>query len=333
MNKLFKHLSQFITLAIISISAFGYTPTVESLFRNGNNVEVGTNTLAASMYITRLLREDESELTEGPPRKTAYKFVIGNENEDRPRLVQLDYRNGVISNETMNRIHVKNLFSLKKLGLSNEQEESKVFYSLISSLLLNKSDMMMNFLTEIEPSLKKNKELIDKDHLSLLNNYRWYLKKKNEDENSEELVNPLKPENEEKMELVKKTLERSLLLKSPSVKRVLERDEFFWDIQTDKIFARFENKTHQLKKLTITTMKGKIEIDLHHYVIFGGGIEFPEIIYFKDLAGQTFEIKMSKISHFKDNANNFDNRIKRYEKALSNTANNIEEIVKPPFVM
>jgi hypothetical protein len=329
MNKLFAILCLF----IFTNDVFAYIPTVESLFRNGNNVDIGTNTVAATFYITRLRKEDESESPERDSSKTAFKLVIGNENEERPRLVQLDFRNGLVSDETMNRIHLKSNFAIPNLGLNSEQDEAKIFYSIISSLVLNKSKMIMEYLTAIDPSLRKNKQLIDKEQLGLLNSYRRYLKKKNNEENSEELKNPLKPELEEQKEYVKKTMSRSMLNETSTLKRVLKNGKFYLELNSEKIYANFSNKNHQLKKLVINTPKGKIELDFHHYILFGGGLEFPEIIYFKDLTGQTYEIKMTKMSQFKDNTANFYKRIKRYEKTIEASQNNIEEVIKPPFIL
>ena len=330
MNKLFALFSLF----IFTSNSFAYIPSVESLFRNGNNIDIGNNTVTASFYVKRMNKEGESELVDGPPIKTAFKFVIGNENEEKPKLVQLDFRNGVISNETMNRVHFKPNFSLKNLAINEEQDETKIFYSIISSLVLNNSKMMMSYLRDIEPSIQQNKELIDTEQLNLLNSYRTYLKEKNTaEEDSEEIVNPLKPETDERKEYVKSAMSRSMLNETPSLKRVFKEGKFFWEINSENIYARFTNSNHQLKKLVIKTPRGKIEVDLHHYILFGSGLEFPEIIYFKDLSGQMFEIKMTKMSQFKDNSASFFKRIKRYEKIIKESQNNIEEVIKPPFIL
>jgi hypothetical protein len=329
MNKLFALFSLF----IFSSNTFAYIPTVESLFRNGNNADIGNNTVVASFYITRMNKEGVGELTDGPPVKTAFKLVIGNDNEEKPKLVQLDFRNGVISDDTMNRIFFKQNFALNNLGLSEEQDEKKLFYSLISSLVLNKSKMMMNYIKTIDPNIQKNKELIDRDQLNLLNSYRSYLTKKNNEENIQEIENPLKPQADERKEYIKTTMSRSMLNETPMLKRVYKDGKFFWEINSEKIYAKFTNSDHQLKRLVITTANGKIELDLHHYILFGGGLEFPEIIYFKDLTGQMYEIKMMKMSQFKDNSASFFKRIKRYEQTIKESQNNSEEVIKPPFVM
>lgn len=330
MNKLIKPITLFILT--ISFNTLAYVPSVESLFRNGNNEEIGNNTVVANFEVNRKLKEETASVIKDQPLKSAYKILIGNENEDRPRFIQLDYRDGILSDETLNKVNYRNTFSLKGLSLNSEQDEVKLFYSIMGSLLTNNSSLMMEFLDEINSKIKRNKSLINQEQLSLLNSYRYYLKEKKEDENSDE-NNPLKPTAEEQRKKVKELLNRGFLVESPFVKRVFENNKFYWDVTNDKIMARFDSETHQLKRLAIATVKGKIEIDCHNYILFGGGLEFPETIYFKDYSGQLFEVKMKKIISFKDNTSSFNKRLSDYEKEARQSDNKVQALIKPPFIL
>ena len=45
-----------LALTLISIQSFASTPTIDSLLRNGNNPEIGNNTLIANLKIQQITR-------------------------------------------------------------------------------------------------------------------------------------------------------------------------------------------------------------------------------------------------------------------------------------
>ena len=91
----------FIILTFINTS-YGYTPSVESLFRNSSNQEIGTNTIVGIIDIEKVVKEEASELVEDISYKSSIKILFGNENPDRPKFTQVDYKDGIITESTMN---------------------------------------------------------------------------------------------------------------------------------------------------------------------------------------------------------------------------------------
>lgn len=331
MNKSYYLLLTFILTYSQLVAA--YIPTVESLFRNGNNADIGNQTVVAEFSVERKVTEENASLLKDIPLKTAYKVLIGNENEDRPRFIQIDYRSGVIADETMNKVNYRNVFSLRAMGLNSEQKEAKIFYSLISSLLNNNSTLLMDFLESEKSVIRKNNELVDKEQLALLNSYRYYLKEKKDESKQDSIPNPLKPESDDLRAKVKDILKRGFLTGSPYIKRSFIKSKFYWEVTTPKLFARFDNDTHQLKKFIWTGDEGKFEVDLHNYILFKGNTEFPEVIYIRDFQGYSYEIKMSKIISFKDNSSSFNARLDRYQDTVRENSNKVEEIIKPAFIL
>ena len=149
----------------------------------------------------------------------------------------------------------------------------------------------------------------------------------------EELQNPLKPDSEEGKLNVKEALRSTFLINDGLVKRVREKNKFYWDLVSPFVYARFDGENHKLKKVVLTTEQGKIEIDCYNYILFNGKLEFPEIIYFKDLSGQMYEIKMSKMYSIKDAPGAFNKRLRNYEKTLNKNPEKNSEIIKPSFML
>lgn len=319
---------------IFSFNSFAYVPTIESLLRNGGNQDVGNNTAVGILNITRTLADDESELTETTPRKNAIKILFGNEDNERMKFIQIDYRDGIVSDSTMNKIHYKNLLSLEKLGvLETNQFEAAVFYSLMTSLLSNNSSLFMELFAAVDQTIQRNKSLVNKEQQALLRQYKYFLIKSSEDNSDENLTNPLRPESPEARDKVKEIMRSTYLINDGIVKRVREKNNFYWDLTTPFVYARFDGETHKLKKFVLTTAQGKIEVDCYNYILFGSKVEFPEIIYFKDLSGQMYELQMSKIYLIKDAPGAFNKRLNNYKKTLNKSDDRGSEIIKPAFLL
>ena len=62
-------------------------------------------------------------------------------------------------------------------------------------------------------------------------------------------------------------------------------------------------------------------------------MEFPEVIYFKGLSGNMYEIKMTQNYVIKDNPSSFSRRLKNYEKKLNENKDRDSEIIKPFFLI
>jgi hypothetical protein len=330
-------MNKFIILVVFAFmqgNTWGYIPTAESLFRNGNNVDIGTNTIVGIMNIDKINVLPTSELTNERISRNAIKVIIGHDEINKQKLIQVDYRDGIVADTTINRIHNYQNFNLSSMGLlASNRVEAAIFYSLLSSLLTNNSTHMIDLLKAIDGDFRDNRDLINKDQENLLRQYRYYLSRLSKDEDNSDLSNPLEPESEEAREKVKTIMNTSFLINNGQVKRIYEKNKFYWDISTEKIYARFDGENHRLRRLVISMGEDKIEVDCYHYIIMGGGIEFPETIYYKDLSGQMYEIKMTKLMSIQDNQQSFTKRLQNYNKSLNELKNTNLELIKPQFVL
>jgi hypothetical protein len=152
---------KIITLILLfSVNSFAYVPTIESLLRNGGNKDVGNNTAVGILNITRVTEDSKSELSENAPRKNAIKVLFGNDDTDRMRFIQLDYRDGIVSDSTMNKVHYQGALSLEKLGVFETNEvEAAVFYALMTSLITNNSKLFMELFASVDQTIQSNKKV------------------------------------------------------------------------------------------------------------------------------------------------------------------------------
>jgi hypothetical protein len=318
-----------IFILALSTNIFAYTPTLDSLLRNGNNSEIGNNSVVANLYIKEI---KEGVIDKELINNSVVKFVVFNENEDRPKLLQVDYAGGKVSSNLVIDYKVRDFSRLSKIANNNEKIETQVFYSLMSSLLNNNSRHFLELFTKNNIEVKRNVELLNTDKVSLLGKYRNYLKTlKESDDIPVDLENPLKPTELEDKEKVAEILKQSFLKKDILVKRIKEHNEFYWVVESENLYLKFD-KDHRLKMLRLITDMGNIEVICGRFVILGSQLEFPEFIWFKGLSGRKFEITVRSLKFFKDSKENHNKRLKKYNK-LKEENNISENENKPSFLL
>ena len=66
------------------------------------------------------------------------------------------------------------------------------------------------------------------------------------------------------------------------VKRVKEGQEFYWELKTDRVFARFSHDDHKLLELEVKTEQGILSAKCFNYILYGKEMQFPEMILLSD---------------------------------------------------
>lgn len=319
-------------LIIMSFEVGAYSPTLESLFRNANNVDIGNNTVMASLIITELDPETNKPLSseDNVAKKAAVKFVIFNEKEDRPTLTQVEYKDSSFNYGALSDVSERSFKRLSSLIRNKEMIEAKSFYSVMAMLLNNDGSFMIDFIKGFQPKAQKNQELINTRKVRLLGEYKRYLQNiKNESPSPP--VNPLEPESDEKKARVKEIMSEGFLNKDPLIKRVKKNDHFAWVVQEDNLSLNFDNE-HRIKDFSLKTRLGKIQYVFGKFLVFGQSFEFPEFIWFSDLQGRKYEIKASQIKIFSDNSSYLERRNKKYLEAKEKN-NFTTPAYKPIFLL
>ena len=166
---------------IVSILCFqqvlGYSPSLESLLRNSNNVDIGNNTVMASLVITELDPETNNPLSTDDKiaHKSAVKFVIFNENEDRPTITQVEYKDTSFNYGALYDVNERSFSRLSSLIRNSEMVDAKSFYSVMAMLLNNDGSFLIDFIKSYEPKAQKNSELVNSRKVKLLSEYKRYL--------------------------------------------------------------------------------------------------------------------------------------------------------------
>lgn len=299
----------------LSNTLFAYTPSLESLLRNGSNIDIGKNTVYANLIIRQLDPENGKTIVEGEEvRKEVIKILIFNEYENYPKLCQVNYKGGVLNNNSLLNWNQLEISALNGRFANVENSSAELFYGVMTYLLNNESKVLFNFLKKYGNNVNDNSSLVNKEKLRLLSSYKFFVSKVG-DEESSELKNPLNPENDELKERVEEIMARPFLDKDSIVKRVRENDQFYWVVNDSHFHLKFDNE-HQIRNLKVQTNIGEYKMVFGAYSEFGAGLKFPEFIWFYDVNGNKYEVKASKYTMFQDSDTAHRNRLKRYTKHM-----------------
>ncbi len=322
-------------LLIQSTVLLAYSPSLDSLLRNGNNADIGNNTVQANLVISEIDASTKEEVRDemGILYKHSIKLLIVNEGELQPTLTQINYKGGIFANDALVGYTNTRMTDLKIFSEENENIDAELFYSLLGMVMNNDSKLLLKMFKKINSNIKKNEDLVNTDKFVLLNNYKNYLIaiKAEEVKEETELVNPLKPTTDEEKEKVKVLKSQSFLKHDPAVKRVKVEDEFFWIVDDKNIYLKFD-RNHHLREMKMTTELGEIELLLGKFVVYSAQLQFPEFIILKDLAGKVYKITASKLTMFSDTSESHSKRLQRYNK-LSIQNKITEPQIKPSFVL
>lgn len=311
---------------IFSFQAFAYIPTLESLLRNGNNVDIANNTVVANLNIKMTPAENAEKQTSAIVQNNAYKFIIFNEREDYPKFVQLQYVGGKITNSTLHDLKVFSFHKLSEISKNRENLEQRFFYSLMGILLRNDGSLMIDFLKEQGIRVQTNRELVNKEKTRLLKDYRYYLKKTKESSSvANDLKNPLSPSEQEDKIKVEEILARPYLSQDSMVKRFKNGDYFNWIVENDQLFISFDYD-HRLEEITLKNSQGEMKVTCGRYILQGSNLEFPELVTMTDFNGNKYEIKLSSLKMFADSSQKHFDRLKKYKEKIDE--NKITEVAE-----
>lgn len=305
--------SYLIALAFAAFTlsnAMGYAPTLDSLLRNGENPDVGSNTVLANLKI-KIERngKDTSPLVE----TQTLKYLVYNDDAAAPRLLQLEYAANSYKDETLAMLRSFPFKRLSSVSKNIEKTEQRLFYSLLALLLRNDGSMILDLLKAEGFPIKTNRELVNGPKLKLLNSYKYFLMKQKDGDT--DIKNPLRPEDPEARAKVQAVFNSPFIMEDSLVKRHKNGDHFSWVVDTDKMYISFDHN-HHLEELSFETNAGKFSVNLGRFLLQGAGMEFPEDIIITTPGELVYTIKLTSLKQFSDNSARQSSRLDEYQSNI-----------------
>lgn len=345
-----------ILLLLFSFSITASVPTPEGLLRNPNNKDITDNYVVIKFSVEKK-KEDvlsvqevsgsmeevmnaqaQEDLANGEIKeldKTIYvKSIFEISENGKVNLLQAIYDNGKMNRSSMVNYVVKKDYT--KVITQEPNAEIGLFYSVLSMLALNSSKVFMDYLKTNNVLLPSNSELLHKEKVALYDKYKAYLRLKKEDEESE-IENPLNPQEEETQTTVKEVLSKPFFDQSNIVKLVKDVSGYFWEVEKDGFWAKFENGTKRLNRLKLNKASSTLDVSLDEFIVYDGKHEFPRFVNFKSFNNEQYIIRTLDVSYFTNTNVGFDKRVKAYREAFEKNkevlAKKTEVAAIPPFIL
>jgi len=227
-------------------------PTMESLFRNGNNQDVSGNFVIIKLTVNEETNEEKlnqlkmkgeaGELEGSVKAENAspryFKFIFSLEKDNVIQLLQVEYKTqNMEDNEAIAMRYVPNLLTEVS---SDRHVERPLLYSLIAMLGLNDSIPVSVVIKKYEPNFVLNRDVLNREKKDLLVRYKSYLAAtKNDSQIKDKIPSPIAPEQEEDKQKVADVISQDMYYKSDKVKLSRVNNEFVWRLELDKLTATF----------------------------------------------------------------------------------------------
>lgn len=295
---------------VLSTGARAYVPTVESLFRHGGNAEVTANTVSMSLKVTRPMTGEEAQ-----PTEDFYKLFITRSGTDAMKIAQTRYTNASYSESSLDHKTYFPNFTAFTMKPSADQVEKGLFFALVRSLVLNDGEHMVQYLKTLGVPVRLNKELINRDKIELLANYKRYLIATNRDRKKVD-ANPLRPEDPSERARVEKLMDESLYVDTKNVKLSRENGEMAWLITAGAFEAVVSYDRRHPLRLKYKTGTGEFEILCQDYWLSNGTHYMPRLLTVKNISGETYQVEIGSFRHLTEKEDDTVRRLQKWDQIL-----------------
>jgi hypothetical protein len=280
-----KFLSLFFCFFSLTL-AHSAVPTPEGLLRNANNAELNGKVVDIKLMIS-------SEISE----PIYLRLFLQLNDSGRVSVLQARFRDsGMKENSLAGLVYDRDLEAKLK---SSAIPSQGLFYSIASMLFANNSALLLSQIKMATPTFPANKELIDDAKVELLNRYREYLTSIKENPGlKESMVSPLKPTDNDARLKVKELSEAPFFRNSSLVKLIRAQNEFYWELNTESVVARFTNEKHQIVSFDYGGAIAGLSFQFTDYILFNGVQEVPRTIVIKEREGATYEIRTLEMNNY-----------------------------------
>lgn len=323
-------------LLLLTSVAHAYVPTVESLFRHGSNPDVTTNGVSLTLIVKKIqpgekptATQDVSLLKEGRP-EDFYKIFYTTLNETL-KVAQTRYNSGHFSENSLEqKVYYPN-FTAYTIKPSLEQLERGLFFGLLNSLALNDGSFLMNYLKGLGVPVKLNGEIINRQKVELLADYKNYLAKISKDRNAKKTeVNPLRPDDAAAREHVNNIMNEFMYVDTKQVRLTRDEGLMAWMVSAGGFESIVSYKEREVQKIRFKTQAGELEMVCKDYWLANGTHSMPRYILIKSFTGQTYQVEITNLRHYNEKEDDLVKRVNNWDRILKDRASTE---LRPEFLL
>lgn len=327
----------FILVFFFTTNASAYVPTVESLFRHGSNPEITANGVSITLSVKKLqagtkpVANQESSLLLETKAEDFFKIFFTRISQDVMKVAQTRYTNDTFSESSLEGKQYYPNFTAYTIKGTPEESEKGIFHGLLRSLVFNDGEYMINYLKSLGVPVKLNAEILNRQKVEHLANYKHYLLAVNKDRSARKgLPNPLKPEDPAARERIEQVMNEPMYIDQKQVKISRDNGELSWMITAGAFEAVVSYKKREIQKVKFKSQLGEFEIICKDYWLANGTHAMPRYIVIKDYKAEMYQVEILNLRHYLEKEVDLINRLKKWDSILKGK----ESLdPKPPFLL
>lgn len=308
-----------------TLSAAAYVPTVEGLFRHGNNPDVTTNALVLAASVTP--HNPYAEKAEAPSNPLWVKWVYNVTPHGKLKLTQLIFSAPSMTDATL--LDKTYIAELSPQSFPGAHTEKGFLLALLNSILINDGSFMIDFLQHHGVSVSANTEILNQDKIALLTRYRSWLAQTKGGRAAGADESPLAPSGAADRERVARLMSSSMYLDSGKVALSRHQGEPAWHIRTENFEAYVDDSRREVRQVILRQSNGEIDITCHEPTLLNGSHRVPKRLIIKNTLDQHYVVNLLSLRHFNETPSDLVSRLQRYDQALAQKKTPVE---RPSFL-
>lgn len=313
---------KFVALLLFVTNLYAYVPTVESLFRHGSNPDISANGISLTMTVKKIhpgeksTHVNDASLLVEEKEIDFYKVFFSKFSESL-KLSQARYNSASFSEASLqHKIYLGNYtpFSIKA---NVEALEKGIFFGMIQAIAFNNGALLLNYLKSLDVPVKLNNEIINREKIEFLADYKRYLILTAKDRNARKTEeNPLHPNDPAARERAQSIMGASMYTDQKQVKLSKENGAAAWLVTAGAFEAIFSFKERDLLSLRYKSQAGEFELICKDYWLANGAHSFPRFILVKTLTGEQYQVEVTNLRHYLEKEEDLIKRLKNWDQIL-----------------
>lgn len=327
----------FALFFLLLSTAHAFVPTVESLFRHGANPDITANGLSLTLVIKKnqtgerpgasvnnasLLKDDKLE---------EYYKIFFTKAGDSLKIAQTRYDSRNFSEASLvHKIYYPN-FSSYTMKPTIEEAEKGVFFALLHSMTLNNGSHMVNYLKSLGVPVRLNNEIINREKVKFLVDYKRYLVKISKDRNAKKTeVNPMRPDESAAQARADEIMNEPMYTDLKQVNLSKEEGSVAWFVNAGAFEAVISHKNREVQKIKYKSPGGDFEIICKDFWLANGTHTLPRFLLIKTFSGQNYQVEITNLRHYLEKEDDLIRRLKNWDQVLKGKESNEE---RPEFLL
>lgn len=312
-----------LSLLLVTTAVQAYVPTVESLFRHGGNPDVNSTGSSVTFVVSRMQMGErltnnlnDSTLLKNDKEKDYFRLFYTKSGENL-KLSQARYSNNTFSESSLeHRLYFPN-FSGNTIRGTLDQAEKGIFINLMHSLVLNDGRYIVNYLKSLGVPVKLNSEILNREKVEFLAEYKRYLVKINKDKNARKTeVNPMRPNDRDARIRAEQIMAEPMYIDMKQVKLSRDEGNVSWMVNAGPLEVVASYKNRDIQRLKFKSPQGDFEIICKDYYLANGTHALPRYILVRTFSGQSFQVEITNLRHYNEREDDLVKRLRNWDQIL-----------------